>query len=486
MENRKRLSDKRNLILCLLIALFGLGGYLSLNRRQQDGIEKPAGKVLQSTGDVQTRRDKFQNWKNINKDSPLFNNSSVYTQVASEAILRLHDVELRIGEKTLIQVIEPEKRDEVWMDFGNFVVSANEKQALTLKVGGKIMRLGLEKSQVQVMRNEEGLTEIHSLQGRVELEIDGKIQTVEPQSMVQLELPYKNDPTSPIESILHLMTPRQKNEQEKTRMSQSLRTPASGQNQIPVQIPVQPPTAAPPESAEIKKFHRKWKPISFQFGLGGNYIRAKESSPFSNSELQGFSGPTIYAQAWMKLSESVGLDFSYLSVHSNVQASLYGVNARTAADWSSMSLGLFSKKEAGAPLLRAGLYRQELPLFFETNSSILLDRVQIYSLYLGYGRLTDLRPDLFFMWDGKVLLPMSTTRSGSIESFKPGIGIEGTVGIFKCLSDNWSYGVSSMLQYQPAHYNAPYDNSGVTAGYSSQMLNVSNQFRIIYGACGHY
>lgn len=497
MEDKKRFSDKRNLILCLLIALLGLGGYLSLSRRQHaDQLEKPAGKVLQSTGEVQMRREIFQNWRSATKDSPLFNNSTVYTQAASEAVLRLHEVEVRLGEKTLIQIVEPEKKDEVWMDFGSFVVSAQEKRALTLKVGGKTMRLGFEKAQLQVLRSEEGLTEIRSLQGRIELEIDGKIQTVEAQSSLHFDLPNENSPPAteliarnqpPVEApgVFPRMSRRiaaSTDEHEQPPSEASLSAPTSASASASASAPPSPPA----DSSENKTSHRKWKPTSFQFGLGGNYIWAKEDSPYSNSELQGFSGPTVYAQVWMELSDSIGLDFSYLSVRSNVQAALYGVNARATVDWSSMSLGVFSKKGAGVPLLRAGLYRQELPLFFETDSQIILDRAQIYSLYLGYGRLIDLRPDLFFMWDGKFLLPVSSSASGSIESFKPGLGIEGTLGVYKCLSENWSLGVSSMLQYQPANYNAPYGSSGPSMGYSSQLLNISNQLRVIHGACGRY
>lgn len=201
MSRLPRLVTGGTLNILIFSALTLGGAFLfrhSLNRDVQKSQEE-IGRIIEKSGNVTVKTGKTQGWLPAQDLNPVYNKTSVYTAAASQAAVQVRDTVIRIDEKTLIQLIDPQKKTELFMDFGGLHLSAKKKEEVILNVGGDRIKVSLNASTVRIKREKKSRTlKIESVTGQVKIESATKPAAIVAEGEA-LSLDIKPTETAPAE-----------------------------------------------------------------------------------------------------------------------------------------------------------------------------------------------------------------------------------------------------------------------------------------------
>lgn len=167
---RKRFSyGSLNILFFSTLAVVGF--YLLL---MSDGEEKgdlvQVGRVVMEKGSVQIRKSRFSGWSTANENTPVYDRTTLYTRSKSEVKLQLRDSEVRIGENTLVQIVDPNRSNEINMDFGDVIVAGKKNEEVVINVGGERVRLKLNGGVAKVHHDStHKKTVVEAVSGEVEV-----------------------------------------------------------------------------------------------------------------------------------------------------------------------------------------------------------------------------------------------------------------------------------------------------------------------------
>ena len=151
------------------------GGYFLYSSFHQKNSEQALeiGQVVDQSGTVQMRQNRAQGWISADKNSPIYDKTSVFTENASHASIRVRDTIVEIDEKTLVQVLDPRNKTELTMDFGSLKLSSKKDEQIILNVGGERLKISLKSSTVKIQREKKtGSLKVTGGAGLVRIESD--------------------------------------------------------------------------------------------------------------------------------------------------------------------------------------------------------------------------------------------------------------------------------------------------------------------------